>query len=165
MQRVQHVLFPNQRSPTLRERGGAGRRKLANVSLEETSGGSPTEQFIRRNRSVNLTKHVHGFPDQELAILIASELKGSANESVEVLEVEVLATLEGLRLVQQILDQAHGNLGRERVEGAYAARGQARVCKTGSCLCSACVLSWGPREPRCHLRRNVRSCSIVVMVS
>ena len=110
-------LVPNQRSL---------RRKLANVNPEETSGGSTTEQFIRWNRSVNLTKHVHGFPDQELAILIASEFKGSVNESVEVLELEVLATLEGLRLVQQILDQTHGNLGRERVEGACVARGQAR---------------------------------------
>ena len=165
MQYVLHVLVPNQRSLTLRERGGADRRKLANVSPEETSGGSTTEQFIRWNRSVNLTKHVHGFPDQELAILIASEFKGSANESVEILELEVLSTLEGLRLVQQILDQAHGNLGRERVEGAYVARDQARVCKTGSCLCSARVLSWRPVEPRCHLRRNVRSCSTVVILS
>ena len=66
---------------------------------------------------MNLTKQLHGLTDQKLA-LIVSQLEGTADESVGILEVEDLGRPVCLQMVWQVLDQAHGTLAHERMEEA-----------------------------------------------
>ena len=47
-------------------------------------------------RSANLTKHLHWLTDQELALLSASQSKGTAKDAADTLEVEKLEALVGL---------------------------------------------------------------------
>ena len=58
-------------------RGGNGRRKLANIPLDEYSSAGTTKQCMKWKRSVNITRQLHGLTDQELALLV-EDLEGSA---------------------------------------------------------------------------------------
>ena len=49
---------------------GSGRRKLAQKRLEEYCVAGTAKQYKYLKRSVNLTKQLYGFSDQELALLI-----------------------------------------------------------------------------------------------
>ena len=63
---------------------------------------------------------LHGPADQELAYLIASQWKGTAQDSVDIMEVEDTGRPLGLQNILQILDQAHGKLQHEPLDGACA---------------------------------------------
>ena len=58
---------------------------------------------------VNATRRPQRVSDQELALLLFTQVKGSA-KAVSMLEVEDLEVPEGLQTVWQILDQSHGQL-------------------------------------------------------
>ena len=87
------------------QHAGSDCRKLEHMCPKENSGAGTTKQNKCCKRSANLTRQLHGLTDQELALLIVSQLKGTAKDLVDILEVEDLEGSAGHQMVWQILDQ------------------------------------------------------------
>ena len=68
-------------------RDGSGRRKLAKNRRAEYSGAGTTKQYKYWKRSANLTTQLRGPTDQELTLLVVSQLMGTAKDCVDILGV------------------------------------------------------------------------------
>ena len=101
--------------------GGEPKRNLANIRLDEFSGGADVSARAYRmwKKSVFAKARLHKLTDSELALVIYTEVKGKAKELLEILEISDLERPDGLDMVWQILDQAHEKMEHERADDAY----------------------------------------------
>ena len=101
--------------------GGESKRNLANIRLDEFSGGADVSARAYRmwKKSVYAKARLHKLTDSELALIIYTEVKGKAKELLEILEISDLERPDGLDMVWQILDQAHEKMEHERADDAY----------------------------------------------
>ena len=102
---AQRALTETQRQ--LSGRDGTGQSKLARPHSEEYSGASTTEQSVNTGRGRRTSPdNFMDTPIKERALVIASQLKGSAGESLDIFEVQHVDGPKGLQMVWQILDRA-----------------------------------------------------------
>ena len=101
--------------------GGDSKRNLANIRLDEFSGGTDVSARAYRmwKKSVFAKARLHKLTDSELALVIYTEVKGKAKELLEILEISDLERPDGLDMVWEILDQAHEKMEHERADDAY----------------------------------------------
>ena len=97
-------------------REGSGRGKLTNTRLEQQPGAGSLKQYKHWKRSANVTQQLYGIADSDVSGLIASQLKGSATEAVDMSVVEDLEGLQGLQVLWEILERAYGTPARKRLE-------------------------------------------------
>ena len=83
--------------------------------LRSDSGAGTAKPYQHCKRLVNLTRHLHDLTDPEFAALIVSQLKGCAQEAVDIFGLEDLEGVRGLQMVRQILDQDPGKLSHDRL--------------------------------------------------
>ena len=72
-----------------------------------------------------VAQRVHYLADNELTLLIYTQVKGKAKQMLELPEIEDLEGTDGFQLVWRILDQAHEKMQHERAD-AYMTLGAAR---------------------------------------
>ena len=104
------------------------KRNLASVRIEEFNGGSGVSVHSYRmwKKSVLATSRLYKLTEQELALVIYTQVKGKAKNMLDIFEIDDLERPDGLDMVWKILDQAHENMEHERADEAYANWEQAR---------------------------------------
>ena len=68
------------------------KNNLASIKIEEFCGEKGTSAYAYRQwkKSVEVTKRLHSLSDQDLAMIMYTQLKGTAKKRVEILELQDL---------------------------------------------------------------------------
>ena len=107
--------------------GGASKeehtRNLAGIKIEEFGGekGTIPHAYRQWKKSVEVTKRLHLLGDQDLAMIMYTQLAGLAKKRVEILEIQDLERDDILQVLWQILDRNYEQMTHERADDAYNA--------------------------------------------
>ena len=121
LQNVLRALADTQRQLAGGKVQGGGRRNLAKISIEDFYGGGTvtTHHYRMFNKHVSAVQKLHGLMDSELALVLYTQVKGKAKQSLEILDLEDLEKDDGLAMVWKIMDQSHEKMEHERADDAY----------------------------------------------
>ena len=103
-----------------------GRRKWAQIRLEDCSCVGTGKHYKLWTRSAYLLLCFHDLPDSELALLIVVQVKGTAKDALDILQINDNVGSRGLDMVWQILDQSYAKLTGEKFDEAWENRDPAR---------------------------------------
>ena len=122
IQDILRILAQTQRDLVAGRKGEGNRRKLlANIKIDEFYGGRTVSSYAYRNwkKSVEVQQQLHQLSDQELALVIYSQVKGKAKQLLEVLTISDLLQDDALEMVWSLLDKSHEKTEHEREDDAY----------------------------------------------
>ena len=77
---------------------------MAQIRPEEHSGVGAVKQYKLWERSVCPTECFHDLSDSGLAVLIAGQVKGTAKDALDIVEINGIMGSCGLELVCRILE-------------------------------------------------------------
>ena len=99
------------------------KRSLASVKIEDFYGDKGTSAYAYRQwkKSVQVTKRLNQLSGQEMAMIIYTQLKGTAKRKVEILELTDLERSDIWQVIWEILDRNYEQLHHERADDAYHA--------------------------------------------
>ena len=106
---VLSMMAKTQRDLAAQRAGGGGPREehkknLASIKIEEFCGDKGTSAYAYRQwkKSVEVTKRLHSLSDQDLAMIMYAQLKGTAKKRVEILELQDWERDDILQVIWQI---------------------------------------------------------------
>ena len=120
---VLRILADTQRM--MLDRGASERKNykaLANIKLEDVAGGKSgtTHQCREWKKDVRIKKKLNDITDQQLALLIYTQVTGKAKALLTVLSEEDVDAEDSLVLVWQIFDKAHEKTEDVRADVGYS---------------------------------------------
>ena len=122
IQDISRILAQTQRDLVAGRKGEGNRRRLfANIKIDEFHRGRTVSSYAYRNwkKSVEVQQQLHQLSDQELALVIYSQVKGKTKQLLEVLTISVLLQDDAVEMVWSLPDKSHEKSEHEREDDAY----------------------------------------------
>ena len=122
---VLRVMAEMQRELLRMQRDGGGPRKsrfaLSQIKIPDFDGHerTSTRQYREWKKSLEIIQVLNQLTDQELALLIFSQVKGRAKNLIEIMEPEDLRKSDALNMIYNIFDDSFEKMDHERLDGVH----------------------------------------------
>ena len=122
---VLRVMAEMQRELLRMQRDGGGPRKsrflLSQVRIPDFDGHerTSTKRYREWRKSLEIIQNLNQLTDQELALLIFSQVTGRAKNLTEIMEPEDLRKPDALDMIYNIYDDAFEKMDHERLDGVH----------------------------------------------
>merc|ERR1711965_746951 len=121
---VLRVMAETQRDLLRLQRDGGPRKSrllLSQVKLPDFDGNekTSTKRYREWKKSLDIIQNLNQLTDQELALLIFSQVSGRAKSLIEIMEPEDLRRPDALDMIYYIYDDAFEKMDHERLDSVH----------------------------------------------